>query len=174
MSYRHKLEDAMCFLASKDDTIFIGQGMVYGGIAIADSFKTIPANKKIEAPVAENLQLGMSIGLSLEGFIPVSVFPRWNFLLLAADQLVNHLDKLSSMTNGGFTPKVIIRVATGVRGVIDPQEQHIGDFSDAFRCMLKNTEIINLTKEEDILPAYEKAYERNDGKSTILVEEHQF
>lgn len=174
MSYREKLNEAMKYLASKEDTIFIGQGMLYGGIAIAESFKDISNEKKIEAPVAENLQLGMSIGLSLDGFTPISVFPRWNFLLLAADQLVNHLDKLSAMTDGAFIPKVIIRVATGVRGVIDPQEQHVGDFSDAFRSMLKNTEIINLSKEEDILPAYTKAYERTDGKSTILVEEHQF
>lgn len=174
MSYDKKLIEAMEYLASKEDTIFIGQSMEYGGIAIANSFKNIPEDKKIEMPVAENLQMGISTGLALEGFTPISVFPRWNFLLLAADQLVNHLDKLSMITDNAYKPKVIIRVAVGVRFPVDPQEQHVGDFSEAFKLMFKNIEVIKLNKEEEILPAYKKAYEREDGISTILVEEHQF
>lgn len=174
MSYDKKLIEAMEYLASKEDTIFIGQSMEYGGIAIANSFKNIPEDKKIEMPVAENLQMGISTGLALEGFTPISVFPRWNFLLLAADQLVNHLDKLSMITDNSYKPKVIIRVAVGVRFPVDPQEQHVGDFSEAFKLMFKNIEVVKLNKEEEILPAYKKAYEREDGISTILVEEHQF
>lgn len=174
MSYANKLKEAMVYLGLKEDTIFLGQSMKYGGIAIANSFSEIPEDKKIEMPVAENLQMGISTGLALEGYIPVSVYPRWNFLLLASDQLVNHLDKLKDMTDGDYKPKVIIRVACGVRKPIDPQEQHVGDFSEAFKKMLKNVEVVKLNNEEDILPAYKKAYERNDGISTILVEEHQF
>ena len=174
MSYNNKLVEAMEYLSSKEDTIFLGQSMEYGGIAIANSFKNIPENKKMEMPVAENLQLGISTGLALEGYVPISVFPRWNFLILASDQLVNHLDKLSTITDGAYKPKVIIRVAVGVRHPVDPQEQHVGDFTDAFKLMLKNVEVIKLTREEDVLPAYIKAYEREDGISTILVEEHQF
>lgn len=170
--YNEELEKAMIYLASKENTIFLGQSMVYGGIAIAKSFSKIPSEKKIEMPVAENLQMGISTGLALGGFIPVSVYPRWNFLLLAADQLVNHLDKLVEMTEGKYNPKVIIRVATGVRKPIDPQEQHVGDFSEAFNSMLKNVEIVKLNSASEIMPAYEKAYFSN--KSTILVEEHQF
>lgn len=174
MSYDKKLIEAMEYLATKEDTIFIGQSMEYGGIAIANSFKNIPEDKKMEMPVAENLQLGISTGLALEGYVPISVFPRWNFLLLAADQLINHLDKLSLITDGSYKPKVIIRVAVGVRFPVDPQEQHVGDFTDAFKLMLKNVEVVKLINEEDIIPAYIKAYEREDGVSTILVEEHQF
>mgnify|MGYP000169788134 CR=1 FL=1 len=158
-----------------DDTVFLGQSMVYGGIAIADSFGLIPLSKKIEMPVAENLQLGLSTGLALSGFVPISVFPRWNFLLLAADQLVNHLDKMSLMTDGQYAPKVIIRVAVGVRKPIDPQEQHVGDFTEQFRGMCcNNINVVKLECSEDIFTEYKKAYERSDGVSTILVEEHCF
>jgi hypothetical protein len=69
---------------------------------------------------------------------------------------------------------VIIRVAVGVRYPVDPQEQHVGDFSDAFSSMLKTVNVIKLKKAEDIFSSYKYAYERNDGISTILVEEHQF
>ena len=50
----------------------------------------------IELPVAEEMQMGMSFGMSLDGTIPISIYPRWNFLLCAINQLVNHLDKKNS------------------------------------------------------------------------------
>ena len=172
MNYAGELKNAMMYLAAKEDTIFLGQSMVYGGIAIAQSFDTIPLEKRLEMPVAENLQLGLSTGLALSGFTPISVYPRWNFLLLASDQLVNHLDKLCEMTDGAYSPKVIIRVAVGITKPVDPQEQHVGDFSEAFSSMLRNVKVVKLNSVEEIWPAYLEAYE---GKhSTILVEEHQF
>jgi len=174
LSYSGELNKAMMYLAEKDDTIFLGQSMVYGGIAIANSFKDIPLEKRIEMPVAENLQMGISTGLALQGFTPVSVYPRWNFLLLAPDQIVNHLDKLSDMTSGQYNPKVIIRVAVGVKRPVDPQEQHVGDFSEGFKKIVKNINIIKLSDESMIVEEYKRAYERQDGVSTILVEEHQF
>ena len=170
--YAMELDRAMEYLATKDDTLFLGQSMVYGGIAIAQSFQNIPLEKRIEMPVAENLQLGMSTGLALAGYTPISVYPRWNFLLLAADQLVNHLDKLCEMTLGGYAPKVIIRVAVGVTESVDPQEQHVGDFSDAFAGMLRNINVVKLENAAAIFPAYVEAYESD--RSTILVETHQF
>jgi pyruvate/2-oxoglutarate/acetoin dehydrogenase E1 component len=100
--------------------------------------------------------------------VPISTFPRWNFLLVGADQVVNHLDKLEAMSNGGYCPKVIIRVASGSGYPIDPQQQHVGDFSDAFRMMCRNIDIVGLHTHEDIMPAYQAAWSSN--RSTILVE----
>jgi len=36
--------------------------------------------------------------------------------------------------------------------------------------MTKNIEIIRLDEPEDVFPAYYKAYHRDDGKSTVIVE----
>lgn len=174
MNYAEELKKAMLYLSEQPDTIFIGQSMEYGGIAMASSFDMIPADKKMEMPVAENLQMGISTGLALTGHVPVSVYPRWNFLLLAADQLVNHLDKLSEMTRGKYNPKVIIRVAVGVKSPIDPQEQHVGDFTEGFKSILRNINVVKLNNAEDIMREYKKAYTSEDGVSTVLVEEHQF
>jgi len=172
--YGKELVKAMEYLGSQENTVFLGQSMIYPGITIAQSFKNIPRERRIEMPVAENLQLGISTGLALTGYVPVSVFPRWNFLLLAGDQLVNHLDKLALITEGQYKPKVIIRVAVGVRKPVDPQEQHVGDFTEGFQKMVRTVNIIKLNTADEIMPAYIKAYERADGISTILVEEHQF
>ena len=74
------------------------------------------------------------------------------------------------MSDGACTPKVIIRVAVGSENPVDPQDQHKGNFSQAFRMMCKTIDIIELHDVSDILPAYQHAYNRTDGKSTILVE----
>jgi pyruvate/2-oxoglutarate/acetoin dehydrogenase E1 component len=168
--YNQRIKEAMSWLAEQPDTIFLGQNIVYGGTAIADDLQNIPDNKKLEFPVAENLQIGVSTGMAINGLVPVSVFPRWNFLLVATDQIVNHLDKMSSLSRGRCQPKVIIRVAVGSENPVDPQDQHKGDFSDAFSLMCKNIEVIRCLTPDSVLLAYQKAYTRTDGRSTIVVE----
>ena len=64
--------------------------------------------KLIELPVAEEMQMGMSLGMSFNGIIPISIFPRWNFVLCGMNQLINHIDKLKYMNGQGFNSKIII------------------------------------------------------------------
>lgn len=170
MKYFDELKRAMSFLAEHPKTIFIGQSIKYEGTGLYDSLSHIPEEKRLELPVAEYFQTGLANGMAIEGLIPVSTYPRWNFLLMATDQIVNHLDKFTTMSNGKCSPKVIIRVAVGSEYPVDPQCQHKGNFSDAFRKMLKHVEVVELHEPEDIMPAYQKALNRQDGISTILVE----
>ena len=114
--------------------------------------------------------MGMSIGLALQGQVPVSIYPRWNFLLLAANQLVNHLDKIGVMSNSGYQPRVIIRTSIGSQRPLHPQFQHIGDFTDAFRLMCTTVDVVRLDEPRQIFPAYKRALLRDDGRSTLLVE----
>lgn len=170
MKYVDELKKAMSILAEHPKTIFIGQAVEYEGTGLYDTLQHLPSSKRIELPVAEYFQSGLANGMAIEGMIPVSTFPRWNFLLMAVDQLVNHMDKFKTMSNGKLTPNVIIRVSVGSETPIDPQCQHKGNFSSAFRSMLQNTEVIELYEPEDIVPSYNKALLRTDGKCTILVE----
>jgi pyruvate/2-oxoglutarate/acetoin dehydrogenase E1 component len=170
MRYLDELKKAMSLLAEHPKTLFIGQAVEYEGTGLYDSLKHLPNNKKIELPVAEYFQSGLANGMAIEGLIPVSTFPRWNFILMGTDQIVNHLDKFSSMSNGKCQTKVIIRIAVGSEDPVDPQCQHKGNFSEAFRLMAPNLDIIELNEPEDIIPSYDKALNRSDGKSTILVE----
>ena len=170
MKYTEEIVKAMSMLADNPKTIFIGQAVEYEGTGLYDSLSHLPKNKRMELPVAEYLQSGLANGMAIEGLIPVSTYPRWNFLLMGTDQIINHLDKFKSMSNGKLTPKVIIRVAVGSEKPVDPQCQHKGNFAEAFRNMTTNTEIIELIEPEDILPAYTKALNRKDNVNTILVE----
>lgn len=168
--YNHNLKQAMNWLATKPDTIFLGQAVEYAGTGCYESLTEVPADKKIEFPVAENFQIGVSTGMAINGYVPVSIVPRWNFLLCATDQIVNHLDKMILLSDGACRPKVIIRVAVGSETPVDPQEQHKGNFADAFRKMCKTIDIVEAPTPECILPAYQYAYERDDGVSSIIVE----
>jgi len=164
--YKEEVTRAMKYLADEERTVFLGQWFGVNKETLID----VPETKKIEMPVAENMQMGISIGMALEGFIPVSCFIRWNFLLLAADQLVNHLDKLSEMSNGGYRPKLIIRTSVGAKKPVDSRCQHTSDFTEGFRSMLTDVDVITLIEPEDVFPAYQEALHREDGKSTLLVE----
>lgn len=169
-NYFDELKRTMEYLGEQPDTVFLGQAVEYKGTAMTNTLRDVAREKLIEMPVDEEMQMGITNGLAVNGKVPISVYPRWNFLLLAANQLVNHLDCMKEFSHGEYVPKAIIRTAIGSQRPLHPQAQHIGDFSDGFRLMLNNIEIIRLEEPEDIFPAYYKAYNRTDGKSTLIVE----
>ena len=170
MKYFEELKRSMEFLGKKNDTIFIGQAVEVPGTAMSNTLKNIKKNKLLELPVAEEMQMGMTLGLAMDDNIPISIFPRWNFLLYGMNQLVNHIDKFKVMTGSTKIPKLIIRTGIGSKRPLHPQHQHIGDYSSSIQKMCTSLEIIKLNNPTDIFPAYKKAYERKDGINTILVE----
>lgn len=170
MKYFDELKRSMDFLAQDPRTVFMGQAVAVPGTAMSNTLKDVPRERLIELPVAEEMQMGMTTGMALTGAVPVSIFPRWNFLLCAMSQLISHLDKVDVMSNGGYRAKAIVRTGIGSQRPMHPQHQHIGDFTDALRLMCSTIEVIRLDEPEDIFPAYERALLRDDGRSTIIVE----
>ena len=160
----------MNFLSSKPECIFIGQAVEVQGTGISDTLSEVDPSKLIEFPVEEDFQLGVSIGLALKGYVPISIFPRWNFLLLAVNQLLNHLDKLKVMTGQDNPGKVLIRTAIGSENPLYPGPQHTGDFSDAFKRVVTSINVVRLENSSEIFEQYKYAFERQDGISTLLVE----
>ena len=170
MKYFDTLTLAMEKLSKNRKTIFIGQAVEYPGTAMFNTLKNLDQKKLIEMPVAEEMQMGLTIGLALNGDIPVSIYPRYNFLLLALNQLVNHLDKIQKISNNEYKTKTIIRTSIGSKHPLNPQHQHLGDFTGPLKKMCKNIEFIKLDKTSKIIPSYEKALNRTDGKSTVIIE----
>jgi len=170
MKYFDELKKSMEWLGEKSDTFFIGQAVEVPGTAMFNTLKDVKSEKRLEVPVFEDTQMGMSIGMALTGKRIISIFPRWNFLLCATNQLVSHLDKLPTITDNKVTPNVIIRTSVGSQRPLFPGHQHIGNLSEPYRKMLSNVEVIELEEPEHIFESYKKAYEREDGKSTLLVE----
>jgi pyruvate/2-oxoglutarate/acetoin dehydrogenase E1 component len=169
MKYFDELKRAMTWLGQQPNTIFLGQAVTYPGTGMTSTLTEVPTMNMLEMPVTEDMQMGMSIGMAMTGLVPVSIYPRWNFLLLATNQIVNHLDKMPYLM-GDPIPKVIIRTSIGSQRPLHPQYQHIGDYTESFRLMCPNIELVRLDEPEQIFPAYQRAFERDDYKSTILVE----
>ena len=168
--YFDELLKAMDFLGSPTNTVFMGQSVEVAGTAMRNTLVNVDSAKLIELPVEEDFQLGLSIGIALTGFVPISIFPRWNFLLLATNQIVNHLDKLKDLTQTDNPGKVIIRTGIGSESPLHPGPQHTGDFTEAFKIMCPNLNVVRLDSTQMIFTEYQKAYERTDGVSSLLIE----
>ena len=168
MKYKDELIKSMKWLGEKENTLFLGQATLFSGHAISGTLTEVPKEKLIELPVMEEVQMGMCTGLSLEGYVPISIYPRFNFMMLAINQLVNHMDKMKDMSKGMLVPKVIVRVAVGARKPLNGGSQHTQDFTESIKHMLTDTVLVELTEPEQVSSTFEDAYNR-DG-STVVVE----
>ena len=169
-SYAKAFQNAMNYIDQLPNSLVIGQSVLYPGTSMSGTLSGVRKSKIIEFPVEEDLQLGVSIGLAISGFIPLSIFPRWNFLVLATNQLVNHLDKLKDFYEFENPPKVVIRTGIGSISPMHPGPQHVGDFTDAFKMLCPNINFVKLDNPSVVLSEYQRAFEREDGRSTVLVE----
>ena len=164
----------MNYLANDSRTIFLGQSVKFSGNAIYNTLEQIDNEKKIELPVFEDVQMGMSIGLALNGFVPVSCYPRFDFLILACNQLVNHLDKIDFMSKGKMKPRVIIRTSIGPKEPLDGGPQHTADYTEPLKKMLTKVRVVSLIDPSDIFPEFKKALEDEDSTCTLLIENGAF
>src|SRR3990167_8123302 len=166
LSYQDEVTKAMAGLARHPRTIFVGQAVEYDGQRLHATLQDVSKDKRIEMPVCEDFQMGFCTGLALEGFIPISIYPRWDFLLLAANQLINHLDKIPLLS--GFKPKVIVRTAVGSKTPLDPGHQHTQDYTQQFRTMLHWVRVMEIETAGMVQEVYERAL--NCERSVIVVE----
>lgn len=164
--YKDALTNAMTELAKLEDTIFIGQQIVYAGNPMSTTLGDVPKEKMIEVPVMEETQMGMSLGMAITGKTVVTFYPRWDFIVSATNQLVNHLDKFQLMTEKKVN--IIIRLGKGSDKPLDPGHQHKGNYFEEFKSICKNIEFHDLKTPNDIELAYK--YATKEGGIHVLVE----
>jgi len=168
MTYLRNIQNAMTDISKNKSVLFLGQSVKVPGNLLYKSLINVKNSQKIELPIIEETQMGMALGLSLNGFIPVSCYPRFDFFLLALNQFVNHLDKFEDISSGEFKPFVLTRVLVGSKKTIDAGPQHTQDYSIALKFMLKNTKIIKLKNKNQIIKSYKNALK--EKKSTLFIE----
>jgi pyruvate/2-oxoglutarate/acetoin dehydrogenase E1 component len=166
--YSDEILRAMNLLAKNPKCIFLGQSVEYPGNLIYKTVNHINIKKRLEVPVFEDVQMGMSIGLALGGFLPVSTYPRFDFLLLAFNQMINHLDKFPIITDKQFYPKVIIRVLVGAKKPLDAGEQHTQNYVNEVKKMVKTLNVFDLKDNNKVYESYKKAL--SSKYSSLMVE----
>ena len=164
--YKDSLTTAMTYLGNKDDTIFIGQQIVYAGNPMSTTLGNVPKDKMIEVPVMEETQMGMSLGLAMTGKTVITFYPRWDFLVSSTNQLVNHVDKYTLMT--GKKANILIRLGKGSDKPLDPGHQHKGNYINEFKSLCPNIKFHDLINYSSIVDSYTSAYE--EGGVHVLVE----
>jgi len=157
MRYGEAIKKCMEDLSKDPRVLFIGYNLIHGSKAYG-SLKDISPRKIIETPVAENLMVGLSTGLAIEGFRPVLIFERHDFMLNGLDAMVNHLDKLEKLSNGQYSPSVIIRAIVGSKYPINPGPQHMQDFTRIYKKIFKMPVHVPENSKE-VLNSYELAKE---------------
>jgi len=146
-------------------TIFLGQQVYYENFY--GLLEKVDKSKRIEMPVAEEMQLGISIGLALEGFLPISIYQRCNFLPRAFDQLVNHLDLLKDLSHNFFNPKGIIITTVGSKHPLDTGLQHSKDLTKCFKSSLKNVKVFNPKTARQVNEAFKEVLDY-EGSSLLV------
>jgi len=161
----------MNFLSLKSNTIFLGQSVKYPGNLIYKTLTKVKGTKKIELPVFEEVQLGMSLGMAMDGMFPITCFPRFDFLLCAMNQLVNHADKIKIITNNQYCPSMIIRVLVGAKKPLNGGEQHTQNYVNEIKNMLKTIKVWDLKDEKNIFLSYKNAFKNK--QINLMVEYSQ-
>ena len=111
--------------------------------------------------------MGLAIGMSFEGFKPVVYFERHDFMLVAADAIGNHLDKINRISLGEFKPSVILKTIVDDGGLFYSGPTHSQDFTEIFKSLVSFPVLVPKTADE-ALAMYRFAMQ-NVG-STMIVE----
>ena len=140
MTLREGINEQMIKIAADPMALFIGQQC--GDQDFYGTLKGIPDNQRMEFPVAEEMQMGMAIGLAIKGFRVVCIYQRVDFLMRAMDQLVNHVDLMDEYSRGKFQANIMIRSTIGSHYPLNVGLQH-------------NKDLIQLLKASVSFPVYE-------------------
>lgn len=105
-------------MAASEAVYFLGEDVLdpYGGaFKVARGLSTAYPERTITTPVSEAGLVGVGVGMALRGFRPVCEIMFGDFLLLAADQLVNHAAKFRWMSNDQVRVPLVVRTPMGGR-----------------------------------------------------------
>jgi len=164
LSYKDAVALAMKEI-STHNAVFIGYNVRRGDAM--GTLKDVPMSQKLETPVAENLMAGLAIGMSFEGFIPVLYYERHDFMLVAMDAIVNHIDKIERISHGQYKVPVIIRAVVADGGPFYSGPTHSQDFTSAFKSLV-SFPVLDPVTGKDVLNAFRNALA--SGKPAMIVE----
>lgn len=150
MTNKEAIRDEMYKLSLQKNTVFLGENIINSG-RIYGTLDNVDLKKCIEMPVAENLIAGAAIGLSLGGYLPICIFQRMDFMLIAADAIINHACLLPKMAGVRF-PIIFRTIRASLNDRFYVGLQHSKDLSHVFNPYL---EVIQVP---EVSPA--KAYKR--------------
>ena len=134
LTYAKALNQALREEMERDDRVFVlGEEVAkWGGsftvtMGLADEF----GEKRVrDTPISEQAIVGAAIGAAMAGLRPVAEIMTINFILLAMDQIVNHMAKLRYMSGGQVSVPMVVRTPGG--GGLQMGAQHSQSLESLF------------------------------------------
>jgi pyruvate/2-oxoglutarate/acetoin dehydrogenase E1 component len=117
MRYVESINQALNGLfAERGDVYLIGEDLLdpYGGaFKAAKGLSTRYPDRVLTTPISEAGLTGVAIGMAMRGYRPIVEIMFGDFLMLCADQIVNHATKFSYMYNEQVQVPLTIRTPMG-------------------------------------------------------------
>ncbi len=119
MKFVHRINQALDeLLAENEEVILFGEDLrdPYGGaFKVTKGLSTKYPECVLSTPISEAAIIGMAGGMAIEGLKPVVEIMFGDFIMLGADQILNHLLKYEWMYNDKVQAPVTIRLTMGGR-----------------------------------------------------------
>lgn len=129
LTYREAVRRALIEEMERDQRVFImGEDVgAYGGsYAVTKGLLERFGPERVrDTPISEAAIVGAAIGAALGGLRPVAEIMTINFLLPAADQLINGAAKLHYMFAGQFSAPLVVRTVNGGRRLAATHSQNL-------------------------------------------------
>lgn len=113
VGYGDAIREAFIYLLTQHREVFaIGQGLWspwYVGNTMLDLDKLFGKERVIDTPVSELACTGAAVGAALCGYRPIVIHPRMDFMILAADQIINQAAKWHHMLGGQAKVPLTVR-----------------------------------------------------------------
>ncbi|OUU53447.1 MAG: hypothetical protein CBC25_00505 [Pelagibacteraceae bacterium TMED65] len=101
------------FLNENSNGLILCEGIDDGFFGTIDGISKEYSKQSIELPCSENASVGMTIGASMYGMLPILCFQRVEFAFLAMEQLINNTGKLIYLSNNTKKTPALIRLVIG-------------------------------------------------------------
>lgn len=169
MIYKDIITEQCTQYSQDPKAVFIGYNTKFGS-RMYGTLEGVDKSQCLETPVCENLMMGLALGMSLEGYKPVVCFERHDFLLIALDAMVNHMDKLPWLSGDRFKFPVIVRAIVGSKTPLDPGPLHKQDYTQEMRSMLRDTIIVEPSCQMGFKQAWESVGSEHTSGAVVIVE----
>ena len=113
LTYAQAIREAHAQLLERDPRVFvIGQGLWspwYAGSSLEGLDREFGRTRILDSPVSENAVTGLAVGAALAGMRPIVFHPRMDFMLLAADPIINQAANWSYLFGGAAGVPLVMR-----------------------------------------------------------------
>lgn len=120
LTYAQAIREAHAQLLAADPRVFvIGQGLWspwYAGASLDHLDREFGRSRIVDSPISESAVTGLAVGAALAGMRPIVFHARMDFMLLAADPIINQAANWSYLFAGQQSVPLVVRAVINRRG----------------------------------------------------------